>query len=104
MLLAHEPAWLIGADRQDREPKRAMAFARAAEVLSVAIAGISHMEDPPGRRLDDEARPQRLVSIGQAARGPMLHRHQCHSGLAWKRHPVAPVVGLSGDRRIVVSH
>ena len=36
--VAHEPARLVGADRQDREPERAVAVARRAEMLPVAIA------------------------------------------------------------------
>ena len=38
VLVAHEPARLVGADRQDREPERAVAVARGAEMVAVAVA------------------------------------------------------------------
>src|SRR5689334_2350872 len=38
VLVAHEPARLVGADRQDREPERSVLFLGAAEVMSFAIA------------------------------------------------------------------
>ena len=37
-MVAHEPARLIGADRQDREPERTVPIPGVAEMLSVAIA------------------------------------------------------------------
>ena len=75
-MVAHEPARLVGADRQDREPERAVAVARVAEMMAVAIARIRHVIDAPGRRLDHERGPQRLVAIGQPARRPVTRRHQ----------------------------
>src|SRR5438045_3229124 len=38
VLVAHEPARLIGADRQDREPEWAVTVARGAEMMPVAPA------------------------------------------------------------------
>jgi hypothetical protein len=38
VLITHEPARLIGADRQDRQPERAVPFPRVAEVASFSIA------------------------------------------------------------------
>ena len=57
VLVAHEPARLIGADRQDGEAERAVALARLAEPRAVAIAQIGHVIDAAGGRFDHEARP-----------------------------------------------
>ena len=57
VLVAHEPARLIGSDRQDGEAERAIALARLAEPYAVAIARIGHVIDAAGGRFDDEARP-----------------------------------------------
>src|SRR5262245_190098 len=56
VLLAHEPAGLVRSDRQDGEPERTVP-ARLAEPPAVAVAGISHVIDPAGGRLDRERRP-----------------------------------------------
>src|SRR5437763_16701483 len=52
--LAHEPAWLVRADGQDRETERAVAIARGAEMLPVAIARIRDVIDAPRGRLEHE--------------------------------------------------
>ena len=37
MLIAHEPARLVGADGQNRQPERPVTLTRGAEVMAVAI-------------------------------------------------------------------
>ena len=44
VLVAHEPARLVGADRQDGEPERAVFFARGTEMMAVAETGIADMD------------------------------------------------------------
>jgi hypothetical protein len=58
VLVAHEPARLVGADRQNGEPQRSVALARAAEISAVAVAGIANKIDSTARRLDHKRRPQ----------------------------------------------
>src|ERR1700739_2021516 len=41
VLVAHDPARFIGADRQQREPEPPMRFRYAAEMPAFAIAGIA---------------------------------------------------------------
>ena len=48
--------------------------------------------------------PQRLVAVGDAARRPVVRRHQGHGGLRGERDAVVPVERLGTDRRIVVAH
>ena len=104
MLRTHEPARLVGADRQHGEAERAVAFARDTEVAPLAVAGIGHVEDAAGRRLDHEARPQRAIAVEQAARRPMPHRHERHGDAGAEQHALVPVVGLRRDRGIVGAH
>ena len=61
------------------------------------------MKDSPGWGLDDESRPQRLVAVGEAARRPMLHRHERHRGCACERHPVTPVMRFGGNGLVMIT-
>ena len=54
VLIAHEPARLIGADRQQSELERAVTFACFAKRAAIAIAGIGNEIDFSSRRFDDE--------------------------------------------------
>src|SRR4051812_11503369 len=81
VLIVHEPARFVSADRQDGETERTIAVARFAEMRAVAVAGIGNVENGAARRFDDEAGPQRLVAIEQTARRPMPRRHEGDSDL-----------------------
>src|SRR6476661_641764 len=41
VLILHKPSRLIGANRQDREPQRAVCLTDAAEMLALAVTGIA---------------------------------------------------------------
>src|SRR5262245_17247166 len=73
VLIAHEPARLVMADRQDGEPERPVAGARGFEIMPLAIPGIPDVKDAPGGRVDHESRPQGVVVVAHAARRPMAH-------------------------------
>ncbi len=62
------------------------------------------MIDAARRRLDDEARPQGLVAIEQAARRPVPQRNERHRYASRELDPVVPVEGLHGNRRIMGAH
>ena len=57
VLIAHEPARLIGADGQDRQAKRAVRLRDVTEMLAVSIAGIANYVDFARRRLQHKTRP-----------------------------------------------
>ena len=57
VLIAHEPARLIGADRQDRQPQRTVRLPDVAEMLAVAVAGIADDVDLARRRLQHKTCP-----------------------------------------------
>ena len=75
VLVLHEPARLIGADRQDREPQWTMRLGDAAEMSAIAVAGIADDVEFADGRFEDKTRPQRLVAIEQATRRPVPRRH-----------------------------
>jgi hypothetical protein len=104
VLVAHEPARLIGADRQDGEAEWAVALARLAESQAVAVARIGHVINAAARRLHDEAHPQRLVAVEQAARRPVPQRDQGDRDIGGERDPLVPVESLRRDGGIVGAH
>ncbi len=57
MLIAHEPARLVGTDRQNGEPERSVALARIAEMAAVTVAGVGYEIDAAAWRLDHERGP-----------------------------------------------
>src|SRR5580704_10846462 len=57
VLVAHEPARLIGADRQNGELERPVALAGAAKQPAGAVAGIADEIDFSEWRVDHERRP-----------------------------------------------
>src|SRR5260370_8279613 len=78
VLILHEPARLIGADWEDRQPQRTMRVRHATEMPAVAIAGIADDVDFACGSLEDKTRPQRLVAIYQPPPPPVPrppHRH-----------------------------
>ena len=81
----HEPARLVGADRQDCEAERAIAISRRAEVVPVAIAEIANVIDAARRRLDDKRGPQRHVAVGQVTRRPVPRRTSVSARLSRSR-------------------
>ncbi len=70
----HEPARLVGADREQREVDRPQASADLAEMRSVS--GIAGEEDSASGDRDDEASPQRAIAVERAARREVLRRRQ----------------------------
>ena len=98
MLIAHEPARRIGADRENCQAERTIKLARFAEMVAVAIAAVGDMQNAAGRRLNHEAGPERLVAIEQAARRPMPHWHHRHRDIAAQGHAHVPVIGLDARR------
>src|ERR1700687_5443666 len=91
VLVPHEPARLIGADWEDRQPQRTMRLRDAAKMLAVAIAGIADDVDLARRRLHDKTRPQRLVAVEQSARRPVPGRHQRHRDATPELDALMPV-------------
>ena len=84
-----------GLDRRGVDKaKRAVLLARAPKIMSVAVTGVCDMDDAAGRCLDDEGRPQRLVAVEQAARGPVACRCQRHRNTAPELDARAPVMRL----------
>src|SRR6266550_9507344 len=63
VLVAHEPARLIGADRQDRQPQWAMRFGNTTEMLALAVTGIADDVEFARWRLEHKTCPQRLVAV-----------------------------------------
>src|SRR5580700_10482167 len=57
VLVAHEPARLVGADRQDGELERSVMLAGAAKQPAGVVAGIADEVDFSDRRVDHERRP-----------------------------------------------
>ena len=82
VLLLHEPARLVGADRQQRQVEAAVRRSLAAgearadigEVLRVA--GVAGEEGLEVGREHGVAAPERLHPVGERASGPMLRRHE----------------------------
>src|SRR5205807_8747056 len=70
----HEPAWLVGADREQRQIDRSEPRGNLPEMG--AVAGIAGKQQTPAARLDQEPTPQRAVAVERAARGEMLRRRQ----------------------------
>ena len=103
MLVAHEPARLVGADRQDGELERSVALAGAAKQPAVAVAGIGDDIDSSDWRVDHERRPQRHVAIRQVARRPMACRNQRHRRGA-EIDAVIPIESFGRDRGIMIAH
>ena len=104
VLVAHEPARLIGADRQDRQPQRAMGFGDASKMLAVAVAGIADDVEFADRRLQHKTRPQRLVAVEQPARRPVPRRHQRHRNAVAEFDAILPVERFGFDRRVRIAH
>ncbi len=104
VLILHEPARLIGADRQYRQPQRPVLFGDAAKMLAFAVAGIADDVEFAGRRLQHETRPQRLVAVGQSARRPVSRRHQRHRHAVAEFDAILPVERLGFDGGVRVAH
>src|SRR5262249_51098807 len=97
VLVAHERARFVGADGEDRELEWAEAFARHAEMMTGAIAGIADVIDAARGRVEDESRPQRLVAVVKTALGPVAHGRECYSDVRAEFHLIVPVEGLCSD-------
>ena len=69
----------------------------------VAVAGIPDMVDRAARRLDQEGRPQRHAPVADPARRPMLRGRKRHIYRGRERDPLAPVVGLGTQGRVVTA-
>src|SRR5438132_5060762 len=104
VLLTHEPARFVGADRQDGEPERPVPLARRAEMGAFAVARIGNVIDAARWRLNDEGRPQRLIAVKQMARRPVPHRSERDRNARSKLDAIPPIVGLDADRRVVVTY
>ena len=92
VLTLHEPARLVGADRQDGEAKAAMLSGHQPVVAAGMEAGVAGEIDIAGRCLDDEAGPERHAPVARAARRPMMRRLDVNGDGARKTSPAAPVV------------
>src|SRR5947207_767555 len=65
--VAHEPAWLIGTDRQQREVKRSIALADEPE-LRMKRGVARKVDAPTARAAEREATPQRVAAVAETAR------------------------------------
>jgi hypothetical protein len=99
MLRLHEPARLVGPDRERCQADGAEGLARVTEEPAVAVAGISNMIDRAGRRGDDEGGPQSLASVKQATGRPVIGRREVDSYAVASVMGLSPVIGLYRRRR-----
>src|ERR1700688_2731109 len=72
MLVAHEPAWLVCADRQECQIHASEPFANVAEVFPVTR--IPRKIDLSLARAHDESTPEGAIAVARAAARPMLCR------------------------------
>src|SRR6185312_15715504 len=87
VVLAHEPAWLIGTNRQQRHIN---ARKPAADLLEVrTISGISGEKHDRAAGLHHEAAPQAAIAIIEPPRRKMLRGHVSDAG-ARERHALPP--------------
>src|SRR5258708_10863639 len=98
VLVAHEPARLIGADRQYREPQWTVGLGDTPKMLALPIAGLADDVDLACGRLQHKACPQRLVAVEQSARRPLPGRHQRYRESASKIDAITPGERLPADR------
>jgi hypothetical protein len=104
VLVAHEPARLVGPDRQNGELELPVTLSRAPKMAAVAVGGIRDAIDAPAGCLDHERRPERHIVVGQIARRPMPRRNERHRDPRADRHALVPVVGLGRDGGIRIAH
>src|SRR4029450_13114427 len=71
VVMLHEVARLVGADRNHREAEWPMP-GRLADPAAVAEAGVAGEIDLAARQGDGDAGPQRTVAVGAPARSPMM--------------------------------
>ena len=86
MLLCHEPAGFVGAQRQQRDVEAALRLAIGEVALDVAevlgVAGVSGEEEVLIRREDGPAAPQGVQAVVQAPARPVLGRREHELGAA----------------------
>src|SRR5436190_23866759 len=68
---------------------------------SVAITAVAYEQDASSRRLDDEARPQRLVAVEGTTRRPMLRWNSCDFHRRTQHDIGIPVIGFDTRRRVM---
>ena len=91
VLALHEPARLVGADRQHGEAEGAVFCGGGLVVDAVVKAGVADMVDLAGRCRDDEGGPERHASVVHAARRPVMAWLRIDGNAVGKRDAVAPV-------------
>ncbi len=79
VLVAHEPARLVGADRNVREPHRPVLAVQRAKQFAVAVAGIGDVIELARTGLDDEGAPQGHAPVVEPPRRPVLRRLEMHA-------------------------
>jgi hypothetical protein len=104
VLVGHEPARLVCADRQKCELERAVALSCIAEMPAFAVAGIADEINAAGGRFDHERGPQRHVAVRQITRRPMPRRNERHRCVGADLHAIVPIMSLGRDRLIVRAH
>src|SRR5438270_8675319 len=104
MLVLHEPARLVGADRQIGEAEAAVSQEQIAEESAVAVTGIASVENLAPRGVDDESAPQSHAAVAQIACRPMQHRLEMHADAGPNVDAVAPIVGLGANLGIARAH
>src|SRR5215831_10932961 len=80
---SHEPAWLIRADRNQREINGSAALADLVEEWHVR--GIAGEVDAPLPCHEDESAPERAVAIEGSARAEMMRARERHRKPADRR-------------------
>jgi len=97
--VAHEPARLVGADRQQRQRQARMALAHALEGGAVAKAAVADAVELLGARLQNEACPQRVAAIRGSASRPVLAGLDVHGHATAEVDGGIPVHGLRRQSR-----
>jgi len=82
----------------------AMRIGDPAKVVAFAIPGIADDVELSCGRLQNKARPQRLVAVVQSARRPVPRRHQGHREFIAEFDTVVPVERLGLDGGISAAH
>ena len=101
VLCLHEPSRRVGADRENRDQRRAKPFADLFKNCSVAISSVSRAIDQARRRFQNISSPKRHPPIPKSARGPVIRGHYRHADIFRDGKHCPPIPGLHFNLRRV---